>query len=120
MTYQKQVGDKGEQIAADFLCRKGYQLLERNFISRYGEIDLVALENDCVVFVEVKTRTTQSFGLPEASITPAKLERIQNAGLMWLQAHPESPEDWRIDVVAIILDGKQQIQDIEHFVNVRI
>ncbi len=119
MTYQKKLGDRGENIAAGFLREKHYQLLERNFTSRYGEIDLIALESDCIVFVEVKTRTTRTYGLPEDSITPAKLERIQDAGLMWLQAHPESPEDWRIDVIAILMNGKRQVQDIQHFENVQ-
>lgn len=118
MTYQKQIGERGESIAAEFLRQKGFQLLEQNFTSRYGEIDLVALQSDCVVFVEVKTRTTKTFGNPEDSITPAKLERVQKAGLMWLQEHPEAPGDWRIDVVAILMDAKYQVQDIKHFVNV--
>ena len=120
MTYQKQIGKRGESIAAEFLRQNGFQLLEQNFTSRYGEIDLVAIKSDCVVFVEVKTRTTQTFGMPEDSVTPAKLERIQNAGLIWLQEHPEAPGDWRIDVVAILMDSHHQVQDIKHFVNVQL
>jgi len=120
MTYQKQIGNEGESIAADFLRQNGFHLLEQNFTSRYGEIDLVALQSNCVVFVEVKTRTTQTFGMPEDSITPVKLERVQNAGLMWLQEHPEAPGDWRIDVIAILMDSKRHVQDIKHFVNVQL
>lgn len=118
MTYQRKIGDKGEQIAADYLKDRGYQLLDKNFITRYGELDLVAFETGTVVFVEVKTRTSTTFGLPEASVTPAKLERIQNAGLLWLQAHPEAPGDWRVDVVAIILSHQGNILDIQHFINI--
>ena len=120
MTYQKRIGESGERIAARFLRQNEYQLLEQNFTSRYGEIDIIALKADCVVFVEVKARTSDSFGLPEASVTPAKLERIQNTALLWLQAHPEAPEDWRIDVIAIRMDGKQHVQDIKHFINVQL
>lgn len=120
MTYQRKIGDKGEQIAADYLKDRGYQLLDKNFITRYGELDLVAFEGGTVVFVEVKTRTSTTFGLPEASITPAKMERIQNSALLWLQAHPEAPEDWRIDVVAIIMSHQNDMTDIQHFININL
>lgn len=118
MTYQRNIGDKGEQMAADYLKDKGYQMLDKKFITRYGELDLVAQEADTVVFVEVKTRTSTTFGLPETSVTPAKLERIQNAGLLWLQAHPEASEDWRVDVIAILINFRGEILDFQHFVNV--
>lgn len=118
MTYKKRLGDKGEEIAADFLLDKGYQILERNYFSRYGEIDLVAQDFDAVVFVEVKTRRTQSFGSPEASVTPAKLERIQKAGLIWLRDHPDSPENWRVEVISIMLDARYHVQEIRHFVDI--
>jgi len=120
MTYQRKIGDKGEQMAADYLKDRGYQLLDKNFVTRYGELDLVALEFGTVVFVEVKTRTSTAFGLPESSVTPAKLERIQNAGLLWLQVHPEAPNDWRVDVIAIIINHRGDILDIQHFINVNL
>jgi putative endonuclease len=118
MTYQKQIGDLGESLAADYLRNKGYQLLDQHFTTRYGELDLVMQEDDAIVFVEVKTRTNETFGLPEASVTPEKLEKIQNAGLLWLQEHPDSPEDWRVDVIAIVLDKQHRLKDIRHFMNV--
>jgi len=118
MSYQRKIGDKGEQIAADYLEDNGYQLLDKNFITRYGELDLVAVDTGTVVFVEVKTRTSTTFGLPESSVTPTKMARIQNAGLLWLQAHPEAPGDWRIDVIAIMIDHQGGILDIQHFINV--
>ncbi len=116
--YKRKIGDKGEEIAANFLIGKGYQMIEKNYTSRYGEIDLVAQESGSLIFVEVKTRTNQTFGLPEASVTPEKLERVKKAGLMWLQAHPDMPDDWRIEVVAIIMDGQQRVQDIRHFTQI--
>lgn len=120
MTYQRKIGDKGEQIAAEYLKERGFQLLEKNFITRYGELDLVTLEGDMIVFVEVKTRTSKAFGLPETSITPTKMERIENAALLWLQAHPEASEDWRVDVVAIIMGQQGEILDFQHFINVTL
>ncbi len=120
MTYQKQIGNLGEMLAEKFLEEHGYQILDRNFTTRYGEIDLVAVEAETenVIFVEVKTRTTNTYGEPEDSITPAKMERLQNAALLWLQAHPDATDDWRIDVISIQLDRQQSIRDIQHFINV--
>lgn len=120
MTYQKQIGDLGERIAADYLEGKGYHLVDHNFTTRYGELDLVALEGGNLVFVEVKTRTSATFGTPEASVTPVKMERIQNAALLWLQAHPEYPDDWRVDVIAILLSHGKEVQDLQHFINVQL
>lgn len=117
MTYQQRIGKIGERIAAEYLLKKDYQVLDQNFNVKYGEIDLVALEADCVVFVEVKTRTSAIFGNPEDSVTPAKIERVQNAALMWLQAHPEAPDNWRVDVIAILLDRQNNVRDLQHFVN---
>ena len=120
MTYQRRIGDKGEAIASDFLKDLGYQFLDQNYSTRYGELDLVFLDADMIVFVEVKTRTSDTFGSPESSITEAKLERIQNAALLWLQAHPEVDDDWRIDVVAILLDANAHAKDVQHFINVNL
>jgi len=78
------------------------------------------MDDDCVVFVEVKTRTSDTFGTPESSITPSKLDRLCNAGLLWMQAHPEVPDSWRIDAVAILLDRQEILVDIQHFVNINL
>lgn len=118
MTYQRQIGNLGEKIAAEFLSHKGFELLDQNYHTRYGELDLVTSTSDNIVFVEVKTRTSVSFGSPESSITEAKLERIQNAALLWLQEHPESGDDWRIDVVAVTMDRRKNVKEIQHFINV--
>mgnify|MGYP001089680083 CR=1 FL=1 len=119
MTYQQQIGNLGEKIAADFLLQKGYKLLDQNYHTRYGELDLVTAESEIIVFIEVKTRTSGSFGNPETSITEAKLQRIHNAALLWLQEHPEVDDDWRIDAVAITLDHQKKIKDIQHFINIQ-
>lgn len=118
MTYQKQIGNHGEQIAAAYLGERGYKILDLNYHTRFGEIDLVAQKGNDLVFVEVKTRTNTSFGLPEASVTPAKLEKIESAALFWLQEHPEIRDDWRIDVIAILLNKEKALKDIQHFINV--
>ena len=118
MTYQKKIGDFGETLAADYLQSKGYLLLDRHYTTRYGELDLVMQESGTIVFVEVKTRTTFTYGLPEASITPGKMEKIQNSALLWLQAHPDAPDDWRVDAVAVLLDHRRSLKDLQHFENI--
>lgn len=119
-TYQKRVGNAGEQIAAKHLSQIGYQLLDQNYSTRYGEIDLIALDGDVIVFVEVKTRTSDTFGAPEESITATKIEKIQNTALIWLRDHPESPEDWRIDVIAVLVDQNNRLLDLQHFIDANL
>ncbi len=118
MTYQKKIGDFGELQASKYLQNQGYLLLDEHYSTRYGELDLVMQAGDTIVFVEVKTRTTSTFGPPEASITPEKMEKIQNTGLLWLQEHPDAPDDWRVDAVSILLDQKNFIRDLKHFINI--
>lgn len=117
-TYQQQVGQQGEEIAADYLRAQGYEILDRNYHSRFGEVDLVAEKDQCIIFVEVKTRTNDSFGLPEESVTPEKLEKVYDTALLWLQDHPEKPDDWRMDAIAILMDKTLTPHDIQHFINI--
>jgi len=117
-TYRQRVGQQGEEIAANYLQHQGYQILDRNYHSRFGEVDLVAEKDDVVVFVEVKARTSASFGLPEESVTAEKLAKIYDTALLWLQQHPEKPDDWRVDVIAIQMDKGLQPKDIQHFIDI--
>lgn len=118
MTYQKRIGKQGEQIALRFLEEKGYQILGSNYHTRFGEIDLIAQKDGVMVFVEVKTRTNTAFGLPEESVTLEKLAKIESAVLIWLQEHPDTRDDWRLDVIAILLGNEGKIVDLQHFINV--
>lgn len=117
-TYRQRVGQQGEEIAANYLQHQGYQILDRNYHSRFGEVDLVAEKDDVVVFVEVKARTSVSFGLPEESVTTEKLAKIYDTALLWLQDHPEKSDDWRVDVIAIQMDKGLQPKDIQHFIDI--
>ncbi|QRN83910.1 YraN family protein [Chloroflexota bacterium] len=117
-TYQQQVGRQGEDIAVDYLQERGYHILDRNYHSRFGEVDLVAEIDGVIVFVEVKARTNNRFGLPEESVTPEKLEKIYDTALFWLQEHTEVPDDWRVDVIAIQMNKAHHPQDIQHFINI--
>lgn len=116
-------GQEGEEIAVNFLRKKGYKIIEQNFHSRVGEIDIVALDpstgsgpgGNVLVFVEVKTRWSKKFGEPVEAVTPWKLNSIIKTAQYYKLLHPELPEEMRIDVVSIELEGKSP--KIEHIVN---
>jgi putative endonuclease len=110
------VGRRGEALAVDHLQRKGYRILERNVRTRLGEIDIVARDGDCYVFVEVRARTSNEW-TPEESVTLQKQRRIGRLGQQYLQDHLESEADWRGDVVAIELSRDGTIVRIEHIIN---
>lgn len=95
------MGKAAEDQAVKFLVNLGYQIIERNFHSKFGEIDVVALKDETLVFVEVKARSTKLFGLPEEAVNAGKIRHITLAGEYYASLHPELPQLQRIDVVAI-------------------
>jgi putative endonuclease len=98
---RKALGEFGERWAREYLERNGYRIRETNFRCREGEIDIVAQHEDCLVFVEVRTKTGSRFGTPEESVTAAKQEKLVSVAMSYLQTHDNLPSEWRIDVVAI-------------------
>ena len=111
---RRDTGIYGEKLARDFLERKGYRILENNYRCPHGEIDIVASDKDCLVFVEVRTKKSSNFGTPEESITQRKMEKLRATANHYLQAHDNLPKQWRIDVVAIELGQKGNLSRIEH------
>ncbi len=112
------LGRLGELLAGAFLKNKGYIILEKNWRTPYGEIDLVARQAESVVFVEVKTRSSQTLGPPEISITPRKAGHMRSAAEYYIQQHPDVQADWRIDLITIQLQPDQAPAMIDHFENV--
>ncbi len=101
------VGAYGERVAARHLGAAGYELLDANWRSRHGELDLVARDGSCLVVVEVKTRTSRRFGSPIEAITPAKAGRLRRLAGEWLATHPHTGADSiRIDIVGIDLPAR--------------
>ncbi len=113
---RQDVGRMGEKLARDFLKKRGFRILETNYRCREGEVDIVAQDKEYLVFVEVKTRTSQDFGIPEESITPAKEKRMIAAAQHYRQAQDDPPPLWRIDFVAVELE-KGKPTRIELFEN---
>ena len=98
-------GKIGEDLACSFLKKQGYQLLERNFRIRGGEIDIVAIDDTTLVYVEVKTRTSHKFGLPEESVGYHKLKFLERASKFYRANRNNLPQLERIDVLAVDLTG---------------
>ena len=109
----REIGALGEKIAAEYLTRLGYVIRERNFRSREGEIDIIAEKDDFLVFIEVRTRRSLSFGTPEESVTAQKKERLIALTQVYMEDREDLPSSWRIDVVALELGPKGQISRLE-------
>ena len=110
---RQEVGKLGEKAARKFLKKRGYRIRETGFRCPRGEIDIIAQRKDCLVFVEVRTKTNLDFGTPEESITAAKKKKLVALALTYTSTHQNLPSLWRIDVVAIELDDKGKPKRIE-------
>jgi len=110
---RQEVGKLGEKTARKFLKKRGYRIREVGFRCPRGEIDIIAQRKDCLVFVEVRTKSNLDFGTPEESITRAKKEKLIALALTYTSTHHNLPALWRIDVVAIELDDKGKPRRIE-------
>ena len=110
-------GQQGEQAAADYLLRSGYKILERNFRSRGGEVDIVARDRQgCIAFVEVKTRRSLAYGLPQQAVTTRKQRQISKGALSWLSRNRLHDCSARFDVIAVLLqNGAEPL--LEHIIN---
>lgn len=101
MDLRRIFGNKAEDLTAKYLQKKGFKIIAKQYRSRFGEIDLIALDGSEVVFVEVKARKTSDFGFPEESVTASKIEKIIAVGDKFLKDKNWLFKPWRIDVVAI-------------------
>jgi len=112
--HRQRIGQWGEGAAVEYLEKHGYNIIDRNVRTSYGEIDIVAEKAGFTSFVEVKTRTTSTFGPPEISVTPRKQEHMVAAAEHYAQEH--EIDHWQIDVIAV--EGKPGGQPVfTHFEN---
>jgi putative endonuclease len=95
------VGAYGERVAVRTLEAAGMHVLDRNWRCRRGEIDIVALDGRTVVFCEVKTRRTATFGTPAEAVGPVKVRRLRGLAAAWLAEHPEVRGEVRFDVICV-------------------
>ena len=103
---KKELGKKGEELALRFLKKKGYRLIETNYVCKMGEMDIIAKEKDTLAFIEVKTRTSTTFGPPQLAVNAAKQRQLSKVALNYLKEKKLEDIKARVDVVAILLGQK--------------
>ena len=117
-TAKRRLGDRGEERARRHLESKGYAFVTANWRCAVGELDLVMRDGDEIVFVEVKTRRSEAMGRAEEAIAPAQARRLLSAGEWFLADRPDLADAiWRIDLVAITLDGRGAVSRLTHLIN---
>ena len=109
---KKELGIRGEEIAAAYLKQNGYKILERNYHNKLGEIDIIAEDGPVLCFIEVKTRADEQRGLPEEAVGKVKQRKISQVVLSYLKMRGIHEGDFRFDVAAIILNEQANIQRI--------
>ncbi|MFZ1736204.1 MAG: YraN family protein [Candidatus Moraniibacteriota bacterium] len=115
------IGKKGENIAATYLKKKGFKILEMNYINpkgkQLGEIDIIAQKEDILVFVEVKTRRGETNKVfPEDNLTPSKLHKLEKIATHYIQSHHLQDKSYHFDAITVLFDEKQTavIRHFEH------
>jgi len=118
---KQSLGMLGEKLACSYLKKKNYRIIEKNYRCSCGEIDIIALKNNALRFIEVRAKSSDTYGSPEESITCAKQERLVASALHYVSNHEKLPENWHIDFVAVEIDplkGKaKRIELIENVVD---
>jgi putative endonuclease len=110
---RRALGAAGEDAACIFLEGEGFQVVERNWRTRAGEIDVIATRAGLIVFAEVKARTSAAFGEPEESVTPVKARRIRMLAADYL-SQSDRGGDVRFDVIAVMLDPEGKVRELRH------
>lgn len=100
----QQQGKKGEECAVDLLKKNRYRIIARNYRTRYGEIDIIARDNDTVCFIEVKSRSSDRFGLPQEALSAVKQRKIAKVALAFLKDNNLLDTPARFDVVCVLFD----------------
>lgn len=114
-------GKQAEQYVADLVARRDWSIVARNYRTRAGEIDIVALDGDVLVFVEVRARTGTTFGIADDTVTRAKLMRITSTALAFIEAHPEFADSyWRVDLFALALNASGGVITCRQYENLTL
>jgi putative endonuclease len=116
--HNKTTGNQGESLAINFLEKKGYEILTRNFLIKGGEIDIIAKDKDILVFVEVKARYSHKYGLPIESITYFKIKSLKKTALFYIQKIGWGFKPYRFDLVSIDYAQDRENPQIELIENI--
>lgn len=116
-----EIGKLGENIARDYLQNKGYSIMDQNYKNKYAEIDIIAKNREEIVFIEVKTRVGEQFGIPEDALNRDKMRRlVRNAQAYIARNVRTKPCDrpYRIDAICIVLNQEKKVKRIDHYENI--
>ncbi|MFO7558895.1 MAG: YraN family protein [Desulfobacterales bacterium] len=111
---QQQFGEKGESLAVKQLKKEGYKILERNYRTRLGEIDIIAEDGEVITFIEVKARKSESYGTPQHAVTPIKQKKISMVALSYLKEKNQFGKRARFDVVTINPESSNKVSIIKN------
>ncbi|PKB71715.1 MAG: hypothetical protein BZY87_04015 [SAR202 cluster bacterium Io17-Chloro-G6] len=113
-TPRTKLGDWGEEQAVGFLKEKGYEIVATNYRCKYGEVDIVAMDGEELVFAEVRTRRPGNFGTPEESVSKHKLRRLMATCQDYLQNSGQENKQWWVDLISVRLEkGRSKIPKVE-------
>jgi len=110
----KTMGKRAEDLAAYFLIKDGYEILERNFYSRFGEIDIIVTKDDFVVFVEVKYRRNDTHGTPSMAVNFRKQEKMKKTALHYIGMHEIVDKDFRFDIIEVMGAHELRLKHIDN------
>ncbi len=119
--FNRSLGKLGEDRASEYLIKNGYKILERNYLTRFGEIDLVVSKNNVLSFVEVKLKRGDDFGTPEEMIGENKLAQVERMANFYLMTKPEMQkkfDSFSVDAVCIVLNEDEEIERINLYENI--
>ena len=117
MAFHIKVGKLGESIAKEYLQKNGYKIIEQNYRTKYAEIDLVAVKENVLVFVEVRTKTGELLGTPEESINRRKRAKLVRNAASYM-ARKRNRQAYRIDAVCVVLNKDSTVSRIDHYENI--
>ena len=112
----QKLGQWGEELACDYLSKNGYKILKKNYKNNYGEIDIIAKKKGTIIFIEVKTRSGRSFGLPEEAVNGIKQEKLIRVSEKYILDN-KVKGNYQIDVIAIEKDSVTSKIDLRHIRN---
>lgn len=111
--YNKNVGDFGEQATINYLKRLGYKILDKNYSCRFGEIDIIGLDKDCLVFIEVKSRTNEKYGVPQYAVNYWKQKHLWLSARQYIDERRMKEYFARFDVVEVFIKSADNRFDVE-------
>jgi putative endonuclease len=118
MNHNQIIGKFGETLAKKYLIKHGYDILNENVKLSYQELDIIALKNKQIIFVEVKTRISQQYGSAENAMMTTKLNRFKRAIEMFIENKNLTIDDIRADLITIDIDRKNKIAKIKHYFDI--